>query len=340
MKNGTLPHLQELREILFSFLLIAALILNFFSILNLSNNHMYLPLFFSVAVQSFLMIQAVLLFHDCLHNSAFTKTPIANQFAGRIIGGMCLWPYTFIRESHLAHHRNAGKVTGDTEVLHFTQEEAERRTAGVWMAKIAHTKLGPFLFTLILQWSQFAEWLVKIYQNQDAAKSKALIVDLFWMLLIWLPTSIFLFSNSSFLQGSLLGYLIPGIFGMAGVYFVSKPLHTQMMAEPMPKASHLRRVFNVSRTFDSTPLVRILFCNLNYHIEHHLHPGISRWNLGVFSRNFRTELLQKSRSEQIPIAIHQGYFNWYKQFQKQRTLFNQIRTEEALRLSLHTFDSQ
>jgi fatty acid desaturase len=74
---------------------------------------------------------------------------------------------------------------------------------------------------------------------------------------------------------------------------------------------------------DSNAIVRLIYCNLNFHLEHHLFPAVSRWRLGALARALRPELVRIASEERLPLLIHTGYLSWYRTYLRGRTLYNQ-----------------
>jgi fatty acid desaturase len=285
-----------------------------------------------VVFQALLTIQAVLLFHDCMHFAAFSS-PRLNSWLGRIIGGFFFWPLTFLRKSHLEHHRYAGTLERDTEALHLSYEDAGRYPGGHLLQWLGARWIGILVYTPCLQMGHFIKWLSSLSPGRSTAPKgraelRGFAVDVAVMAAFWVPINLQLASRGLACKGFLLGFLAPAILGMMGVYWASKPLHTGMLSRVPEGASRIERVLFTSRSFEANPVLRAIFCNLNYHIEHHLYPGVSRWELGALARSLRAPLREIARRERLPLIVHKSYLRWNRDFRRHGTQYNMLRTPE------------
>ncbi|MBS2022963.1 MAG: fatty acid desaturase, partial [Deltaproteobacteria bacterium] len=300
---------KPLRELAFCGALLIANVLLFLGILRAGT--MLERLGFTAAL-GVLSLQIVLALHDCMHG-AVLDTPRAHRVLARILGSFWLCPYHFLRASHLAHHRHAGLVEGDTEILHFAPSET--RTSRRLLAHLARTPLAPLLFAPLVQALHFIEFL-RADLARDRTLLKATVGDLIGMLIVWLPLGAWLHAHGLFARGVVFGLALPYALGLSAMYLATYPLHTLMNPAPLSHLTATERHLQVSRTFDSNPLVRALFFNLNFHIEHHLHPAVSRWDLGDLARTLRPALLAHAHATQTPVAIHDSYRGWHRENRK------------------------
>ena len=263
-------------------------------------------------------VQAILLFHDCMHQSAFGRRKV-DTWVARAIGAFYGVPFHFLRHEHLSHHRRAGLVDGDPEALHPTEADADRRPLGRLLAHVAHGGGDAFLYTWILQFGQFARFLRR---PTDRALLRATLIDVACMLGFWVPFTAFLVAHGAYLRVLVLGFAIPAVAGLALVYEVAKPLHTLMIPFRLDGMSYADRQFAVARSFHTHPLVGWLVCHLNFHLEHHLYPHVSRWDLPRLAREVRADLRRHAQARDLPLAIHDGYLSWRRAYQS--TLYNPI----------------
>jgi fatty acid desaturase len=269
-------------------------------------------------------IHAVLLFHDCMHQSAFANRRLETWIA-RAIGAFYGCPFHFLRDQHLRHHRHAGLVDDDPEALHLHEHDAAERPHGKLLMRIGRRWTGAFVYTWLLQFGEFTRWLLRqLRRVEDRELLRATAVDVACMLAVWVPLTTWLVAQGVYLRFLVFAFLVPAIAGLAIVYLVAKPLHTLMIPFRLRDASYAQRQFCVTRTFETHPLFAALVCNLNYHLEHHLYPHVSRWDLPSLSRELRPVLVEYARQHQLPLAIHDGYADWLKRYSKVSATFNPI----------------
>jgi fatty acid desaturase len=252
-------------------------------------------------------VQAVLLFHDCMHQAAFGDRRVETWVA-RAIGAFYGCPFHFLRAEHIRHHRHAGLVDGDPEALHLHEADAARRPHGRLLARLGRRWTGAFAYTWILQLGSFARFARRQLQRvDDPALVRATLVDLGCMVALWVPLTLFLAAHGAYLRVLVFAFAIPAVVGLALVYAAAKPLHTLMIPYRLERSSYAERQLCVTRTFETHPLVAFFLCNLNYHIEHHLYPHVSRWDLPRLARALRPSLVELARAKNLPLAVHDGY---------------------------------
>lgn len=273
-------------------------------------------------------IQLVLFFHDCMHSSLFTKE-WSHSFVGRLIGGWYLAPYHFLRHSHLKHHRLAGVSSEDTEILHFTKADTQKISHARLLSWIGQTPFEPILFAPTLQSIHLInlvkkEWKSKLVRN--------ITLDFLVMVLFWVPYIYFLGTHDLLMRGIIFAFVIPFLMGLSMTYLATKPLHSMVYNSPYQDQTIKTeyRHFYVARTIDSNHLFRLIFCNLNFHLEHHLHPTVSRWHLGKLALHMRKDLTRKSMIEGFPLLINRSYWLWFKEFSKLSVRYNPVVCRQSL----------
>jgi len=308
------------------------LILSTFTTYEISIS-LHSPLFLALLMvfQVILIIQLVLAFHDCLHLASF-KSKRANALLGRLIGAFGMWPYHFLQESHLTHHRKTGLENEDTEILHFTESMAKKSWIVAILSRIARSPLAPILFTPLIQAKFFSRWFSSHAKNwKDHHSQQKLLryfLDSACMVIFWYGLHLLTQQRVNFSTLFFFGYLTPGVIAMGVVYLFANPLHTQMVSVPGPDLGMKNRVFYTSRTFDSNALIRILIGNLNYHIEHHLNPTTSRWELREISLRERSAYQEFAKRENLPYALHSSYLSWYLKIHLKAPRFNVIQNTD------------
>lgn len=172
-------------------------------------------------------IHAILLFHDCMHQSAFGNRRLETWIA-RLIGAYFGCPFHFLRAEHLRHHRKAGLVDDDPEALHLAADDAARRPFGRLLARVGASWAGPFLYTWILQFGSFARFLRRqLRRVDDPELLRETAIDLGCMLALWGPLTWVLVERGLYLRVFVYAFALPAVVGLAIVYSAAKPLHTR-----------------------------------------------------------------------------------------------------------------
>ncbi len=323
-------------ELLYDCALLGSFLFGFHCVLTASKTlYMLLGTVLLIVVN----IHAILLFHDCMHQSAFGNRRLETWVA-RLIGAYYGCPFHFLRAEHLQHHRRSGLVEDDPEALHLSFEDAGLRPTGRLLARIANSPGDAFLYTWILQLGQFGRWVrnqclsnakstantgsASNVGNSDRALLQNTLIDVALMLVVWGPLTFYLVQRGAYLRVLLCAFVLPAIAGLAIVYKSAKPLHTLMIPFRLSDLPYLQRQICVTRTFQTNRLLAFLICNLNYHIEHHLYPQVSRWDLPALSQMLRPALLAYAQQNDLPLAVHKGYASWVQRYKQVASTYNSI----------------
>lgn len=277
--------------------------------------------FLLVVLGALVDIHIVLAFHDCLHKSAFS-TRGRNTLCGRLLGTIIGAPYHYLLISHVdEHHAKIGVSRDeDDEILQRTESEYRGSLKHRILTWLGLPVLDCVLFTLVLQLFNFVKALRKA-RKQSKKVVLAIAIDIVLIVSFWSPVLLYLGAHGLLLSFYVKGFLVPALLGMAVVYLASKPLHSDMY--PGPVMDHTERHVLTSRSFHVGPVPRALLFNFVYHLEHHLRPGLSRWELGRWARQSRRE------HEKLPgVQIHGSYLRWYWQFWCSFHLLNPIKNRD------------
>jgi omega-6 fatty acid desaturase (delta-12 desaturase) len=274
-----------------------------------------------MAALALLTAQACLLFHDALHGALFRRDRF-NRVVGRAIGAFYFWPFAFLRDQHLAHHRRAGLLEGDTELVHAPRGVAESRRGGALLAKLARTPLAPLAYAPLMQALNLLEWLSPSRAAIARSRRARLGLDVAAMVAMWTGIDAWLVHEHALFRGFFCGMLAPGLAALALIYLASKPLHTHMSAYSLRGASPMARALMTSRSFESHAWARLVLANLNYHVEHHLHPKVRRWQLRALSLRLRGELASEAEALGVSFQLHPSYLRWYLEHRTIASTYN------------------
>jgi fatty acid desaturase len=324
-RGEALPRVRYRQRLLvelgYDLLLLACFIAGFLLVLRADG---LLGCLAGAAVMTVVTIHAVLLFHDCMHQSAYGHRRV-EAWVGRAIGAFYGCPFHFLRDEHLRHHRHAGLVDDDPEALHLHEGDAAARPDGPLLARLAASRADALTYTWVLQLGQFARWIRRqLARVENPALVRATALDVAAMLALWIPLTAFLVSRGAYGRVLCWAFIVPAVVGLAIVYKAAKPLHTLMVPFRLPELPYARRQFCVTRSFETHPLVGLLLCNLNHHLEHHLYPQVSRWDLPRVARALRPELEAYARRHELPLAIHSGYAGWARRYADVAATYNPV----------------
>ena len=277
-----------------------------FWILYYTTEHLLFQ-FIDVLILGFVSMHFGFLGHDAAHN-AISKKRWVNDLFGHIcltlVNGISLlhWQY-----KHNAHHKDPNFDPGDPDIeqiFAYDEHQAKRRKGFLkWITKHQVAFFVPLHAVSVFDMtcSSF-RYLFKRYTG------KGKIMELCWMLLhfaLWVA--------------------IPGIFVGFGkaimLYFVATiirslyssmvfvPNHVGMpILSPKAKLSYFQKQLLATRNITPSWFKDFFFGGLNYQIEHHLFPSMSRKNLAT------CKAIVKEYVEKIKMPYKEvGFFACYKE---------------------------
>jgi fatty acid desaturase len=196
--------------------------------------------------------------HECGHRTAF-KTRWMNEAYYQLACFMILREPEVWRHSHLRHHRDTGYVGRDSEVF-------VPRPANLW-------HLAQNVFQLRSTW--FALQRLVLHASGRVNAEEATYVpeevrpSVYRTARIWLTifagVVVACIAMGSMLPAMFIG--LPTIYGSFFVIFFGLTQHAGL-AEDVP--DHRLN----TRTVLMNPVFRFLYWNMNYHLEHHMFPGV------------------------------------------------------------------
>ncbi|MEO6917723.1 MAG: fatty acid desaturase [Collimonas sp.] len=215
--------------------------------------------------------------HELIHGH-----PSANARFNALLGQLPLavwYPYAVYRDSHLGHHHNETLTLPgvDPETYYVSQTTQTAQAGGnqrsLQLRRFRNTSAGRLLIGPALAWSQTirAAWL---------ARDRKTVIT--WG------------GHGLLLAGLLVLLQRAGISPLYYVLAIAYPALSLTMVRSLFEhravdAEHARSVIN-----EAAWPWRILFLNLNYHLVHHLHPGLPWFHLRLAYLAKRETYLEQS----------------------------------------------
>jgi fatty acid desaturase len=322
------------KEVVLELTVVVAFIFNVRA-LSLSDNPLVLVVAFLSQLLAFFQIGWML--HDCVHGSLY-KNPALNLFVGRVFMSLSGVPFHFGKIHHLEHHKHLGLIEGDPETSDFSESEARRRRGGLLLAWLFQSFAGRMIFFQISMALNIYQWFANRFDEVRVARlGRLILIDVLVMAVLWGTLALWAYDHDCLLRCLLGAVVVPWLL-VLGFFFVgTAPTHSWMAAYVQKDRPARDRVFFVSRSFDGHWLWRALFANSNFHLEHHLYPTVSRWDLARFARSIRPRLIRYARQEGLPTMFHPSVPLWYREYGRVRKLFNPILNDAALYLENEPF---
>lgn len=204
--------------------------------------------------------------HEAVHG-----TLCRNRWLNAIAGACCAWPvwqnYSAYRVLHLRHHDDLG---GEHDPDHYANYT--RWTWGIFTLNWLRLLVGyPVYITAIplLGW-----------KHGTARARVAILVELVCCALLFVALWYLLP-----MKWLLHAWLMPMIFINTMVNIRGMSQHTLL--------EHPDDVILGTRSILTSPVVRFFMCNENYHLEHHLYPGIPWYRLAQAHDMLAPELTRR-----------------------------------------------
>ncbi len=185
--------------------------------------------------------------HEAVHG-----TIMSNRVGNALLGAICAWPvlqnYSAYRVLHLRHHQHLGEAGDPDHYANYT-----RWTWLIFIMNWLRLVIGyPVYITAIpVLGFKAGNWAARIGIVAEVAAT----VLLGWAVLHWVPGSWLLH-----------GWLIPMLFINTFVNIRGMSQHT-LLEDPDHPVRGTRSILTRS-------WIRFFMCNENYHLEHHLYPGV------------------------------------------------------------------
>lgn len=207
--------------------------------------------------------------HELCHNTPF-KTKWLNEFFVRLYGFFTYTNFHHFRASHSGHHRYTLHDGLDLEVIVPLGLPRKRD----WLYMLTWNP-GGLIFTVKNLWRLGrgrleGEWEHRIFPESEPQRRRQMSRwSMFMLFGHAVLAAVFIATG----QWILLLLVTFAPFGAGWLNWLCGATQHTGMTPNVPD-------FRYScRTFIGNPIVRFLYWNMNYHIEHHMYPGVPFYNL-------------------------------------------------------------
>ncbi len=222
----------------------------------------------------FFSVQLGMIGHDLSHGAVF-KSPEVNRFfasvAWSLVGGLSenRW-----YEKHNQHHKGPNHIGHDPDVsipFIFTEGQFEVQPSYVkrWMLPYQHILFWPSM-TLIYPWNVMLGMRSYFVRPNNRVLLELVFIFIHFFVILYFP-----FAYLPFLTALLFFVLM---FMTVGVYMGSAfaPNHKGKEELDSKKEFHWAHQITLTRNLYPSWIIFYLFGGLNFQIEHHLFPSMSR----------------------------------------------------------------
>lgn len=196
--------------------------------------------------------------HECTHGTAF-RTPWMNETLYQISSFMILMQATPWRWSHIRHHTDTSIVGSDTEIL------APRPP--VWrilIIEIVHINFGMSKLKALTRHA-----LGRLSEEEKTyipeSEHRKVFLEARVYVLILLAVAALCVYARSFLPAMFVG--LPIVYGSLLLLLLGITQHLGLSEDVLDHRLN-------SRTFYTNRIIRFLYWNMNYHLEHHMFPMV------------------------------------------------------------------
>lgn len=260
-----------------------------------------------VCLLGFLGFRFGLLGHDAGHRAISTKKWL-NQIIGytslTLINGISIQHW---ESKHNAHHRSPNFNPGDPDIEQvFAYDETQARSRKGLLKWITKYQIAFFVPLHALSVFDMTRKSFQYVILKCPLKRKVIeLIGLFMHILLWvgIPSYFIGFWKAMLLYA--IGTLVRGLY--ASLVFV--PNHVGMpLPKPTDKLSYLEKQVITARNLTPSLLKDYIFGGLNYQIEHHLFPNMSR----KYLKKAKEVIKHYCQTNKIPYK-ETGFFTCYKE---------------------------
>ncbi len=212
--------------------------------------HMVATLIMGSQLHAFTVLQ-----HDCGHQNAF-RSALANLWMGRFMAWFIVFPYSSFTECHKHHHRYLGDPDKDPDEWNYAR--------GVkWMFLRIAVFVPRFTYFSLVRYG-------KAVRNRVLRELSFNLLSM-GALCAW-------FVSRGMAYEFVLIFVVPLLLLAVVINPISRGYEHLPMATLEP--GHEDRLDLAKNTITVTSrVVGLLWANINYHVEHHVYPGVPFCNL-------------------------------------------------------------
>ncbi len=217
-----------------------------------------------------------ILMHEGVHSNLFRNRK-ANRWLGFLCGTPTLLGLSAYKAVHLPHHRHERSLEDPDEFENITGRPA-------------------LLKAILLSWffvgAYFYLFHIPITGLKLASRPEKKKIIQEYLLIVLLTALAF--------------YLVP--FKILAQVWLIPLFITAQLAQVRGLAEHVftagEDILTASRTVTSNRVVSFFMCNLNYHLEHHIYPGVPWYNLPRLHRLFLEDYRKAGVSVYTSYAVY------------------------------------
>jgi fatty acid desaturase len=221
-----------------------------------------------------------IMMHEGTH-SLLTKNPTVTRWLGFFCGLPGLVSYSAYRSIHLVHHGHTRSKDDPDDI-----EKSARRFIPLVLVYYVVLLVGIYVYILTVA--------VVGFQKANAQHRRDIVVE-YGLMAVIIAAVFWLVPFATLLHCWLIPLLIAG--QLSNVRGLAEHGMTTRGNE-----------FTDTRTVISNPFVRFMMCNLNYHLEHHLFPGIPWYYLPKVHQLLQEEYRRAGSS------VYASYSEFLKEF--------------------------
>ncbi len=233
--------------------------------------------------------------HECGHGTAF-RSNLLNNLVYYPASFMLLRDATLWRWSHVRHHSDTIVVARDPEII-----LARPPQAGDWFPNLFNLKGGPQAMARTVRHafgriSDADRSFVPEQEQHKIVREGRIYVALWLALIVW--------CLAAWSLVPLLFFLGPSFYGAWLVLVFGTTQHLGLREDVLDHRLNTRTVY-------MNPILRFLYWNMNYHVEHHMFPTVPTHNLAALHAEIKDDLPEASPSiiaayrELVPALIRQ-----------------------------------
>ncbi|TDF89441.1 fatty acid desaturase [Paenibacillus piri] len=238
-------------------------------------------------------VPAVACWHECSHGTVF-KTPWMNEALYQITSFMIMASATNFRWSHVRHHTNTAIVGCDRE----SPQRPARLVAPPMLVNLA-LNLFPLKNIQFVFRRYFQHCIGKVNEEEKvyvpSSEHRKMFLETRISLLIYLTVVGVCVYSKSLLPAMFIG--LPIFYGAFLNVFLITSQHHGLREDVLDHRLN-------TRTFYTNPIIRFLYWNMNYHIEHHMFPMVPFHALPALHEEIKADCPEPNRG--LPSAFKES----------------------------------